>query len=232
MPGDSSAPGRSSRAKTGKRRRAAQHQARHRQALLFQARAQASTGSSKDSHRRLAFGQASPDGCGRRRRGNPRAANRAACANCFVQRRCLRSRRDAGAMLADVEVDQHIDLSALLAVTARESACAADRDGRPARRSGNRDTPGAASPCGHSLVRPADTPAGCRARRSRPTISASAMRGTFVLGDTGFQFHADDLARFVRLDVRPQPVGTAGNLDASWRCCGGSGPCRRPAPGL
>ena len=158
----------------GKRRRAAGDEARHRQPLLLQPSPQLQHRLEQCRHARPGARRSSPDGCGRRRRAGRRAAGRAAGRSARTARR-PRPRGDAGAVLAHVQVEQHVHASAPRRASALRQAPAPRRDGR--RGTENRQ-PGyvATSRASRSQLGPTRLYASSTSAAPQPaSISASAM---------------------------------------------------------
>ena len=121
--------------------------------------------------------------------------------------------RDAGAVLAHVQVEQYIHALAFGGHGFRQSLGGAGVVGGHGEATG-RVSAGQTS---HALaVRPDDVISQQYVRHAAAGQHFGfGQGGALVLQNAGVHRHADDLARFVRLDVRPQPAGVAGDLDGS-----------------
>ena len=131
----------------------------------------------------------------------------------FVERGGLGAGRHAGAVLAHVQVEQHVHALPFRGQGLRQrlgGGGVVGGDGEAAGRVGAGQTGHAAA------VRPDDV-----VRQQHVGDAAAGQhlglghRRALVLEDARVHRHADDLARLVRLDVRPEPAGVAGDLDGA-----------------
>ncbi len=129
----------------------------------------------------------------------------------FVERGGLGAGGNAGAVLAHVEVEQHVHALVRGGQGLRQGGGGRGVVGRDGEAAGGI---GAGQPGHAAAVRPDDVVGqqhvGDAAAGQHLGLG---QRGALVFRNARVQGQADDLARLVRLDVRPEPAGVAGDFD-------------------